>query len=111
MKDITRFLLTVFLFCLLITGTSCISSQPGEPVMVLTTERDFGFYTTELLKAEGFNEFMSDSLSNPELSARYLDQFRLIILPAQVVSGNQKMLLEEYVREGGRLIAFSPDIH
>ncbi len=83
--------------------------KAGDPVLLLTTTHNFGFYTSELLTAEGFNAFTTDSLSDNKLTSGYLDGFRLVILPAQPVSAKQKEMLEKYVRHGGHLIAFCPD--
>ena len=109
MKNVYRFLLSGFMFSFLLTGSGCMRDKVGDPVLLLTTTHNFGFYTSELLKAEGFNVFTTDSLSDHELTSGYLDGFRLVILPAQPVSQLQKEMLEKYVRRGGHLIAFCPD--
>ena len=95
------------LFLLAATGCSKQTSVP--PILVLATENEFGTYTGELLKAEGFNEFIIDSLTSQKVTASYLKQFDLIILAESKVSFAAKEMLSEFVKKGGNLIAFRPD--
>ena len=93
----------------LITVTACTKTHMAAPILILSSEHHFGFYTEELLRAEGFNEFITDSLSNPGFSLKYLEKFSIVIIPGQPVSEKQKVVFDKYVRDGGHLIAFSPD--
>ena len=77
--------------------------------MVLTTNAGFGTYTAEILKAEGFNEFQMDSLSDIKISKTYLEKFDLVILTEKNITPEEKNLLTNYVGNGGNLIAFRPD--
>jgi len=79
------------------------------PILILATNFNFGSYTCEILKAEGFNEFTLDSLNSKSISISYLKQFDLVILGECKVDKQKKVLLVEFVKTGGRLIAFHPD--
>jgi len=88
---------------------SCSQQSSVPPILVLATENEFGTYTGEMLKAEGFNEFCMDSLASQKVDKSYLKQFDLIILAESKISQSEKELLSEFVKNGGNLIAFRPD--
>ena len=100
-------LLTGIIF--LLAALSCSQQTSVAPILVLATENEFGTYTGELLKAEGFSEFIIDSLTSRKVNASYLKQFDLIILAESKVSQAAKEILSEYVKKGGNLIAFRQD--
>ena len=77
--------------------------------MLLAGSNDFGAYTGEILKAEGFNEFFTDSAESKKISRSFLAQFDLIILTEQTDDRQTWNLLRKYIRGGGNLIAIQPD--
>ena len=95
----------------LITGTSSIYAlEPAQvPILVLETPTEFGRYTGEILRAEGFNEFQVASPSASEVTLTYLNQFDVVILTETKLSSAQRDLIGSYVEAGGNLIAFRPD--
>jgi hypothetical protein len=99
-------LLIFFLFFVLM---SCSTQPSTSPILILATNLGFGTYTAEILKAEGFNEFQMDSLSDKKISKTYLENFDLVILAETGISPQQKKMLTGYVQNGGNLIAFRPD--
>jgi hypothetical protein len=98
---------TGIMFFLAATGCSKQSSYP--PILILTGHSGFGTYTGEILKAEGFNEFMIDSLTDNKLNLAYLNNFDVVILSETAVTKSQKEMLSTFVKGGGNLIAFRPD--
>jgi hypothetical protein len=105
MRKILAFVSTA-LFAVLI---SCSEKDTIAPILILATNADFGTYTAEIVKAEGFNEYHHDSLTNTNVNLDYLQSFKLVILGKTVVSKSQSEMLYKYVRSGGCLIAFMPD--
>ena len=100
-------LLTILILFLALAG--CSRNGSVKPILILTVKNGFGNYTGEILKAEGFNEFMIDSLANHKVTTSFLSQFDIIILPEQKIDASSKKMISEYVKEGGNLIAFRPD--
>lgn len=92
-------------------GTSSIHAvEPAKaPILVLATPAEFGAYTGEILRAEGFNEFQVESPSASDLTVNYLSQFDIVILAETKLSSAQKDLFSNYLHEGGNLIVFRPD--
>ncbi len=88
---------------------NCKVEKTASPILVLATSDNFGTYTTEILKTEGFNEYIHDSLTNGKITVEYLRQFDIIILGETGINVSQKTMLSEYVKNGGNLIAFRPD--
>jgi len=107
-----KILLQSGLILLLLSFTSCNFKSTGKstpPILVLATDKDFGSYTCEILKAEGFNEFMRDSITSPGFSSGYLKKFDLVILAETGLTGSQAKILTGYVKAGGNLITFRPE--
>ncbi len=96
-------------FIFLIQALSCTSNNTKFPILILASNVDFGLYTAEILKAEGYNEFIIDSLNSGKISSSYLAHFDLVILPKCQIDPSSKKLIEKYVSDGGNLIAFRPD--
>ena len=89
----------------------CCSKQQvrhTETILVLADKAHFGQYTSEILRAEGFNHFAVDSTGN-HLDADRLKRFDVIVLTHQELTEDMARLFEQYVGEGGNLIAFRPD--
>ncbi len=66
---------------------------------------NFGTYTGEILRAEGFNEFVIDSLSGGRIDKSYLARVDLVLLAEAVSDSSCWRMISEYVRNGGNLIA------
>jgi hypothetical protein len=92
---------------LLLSG--CIHNYQPAPILILYSPSDFGNYTAEILKTEGFNEFQGDSITNPVITRNFLSKFDLVILAEAILTSDQSKLLALYVEKGGNLIAFRPD--
>lgn len=90
-------------------GVIFSSAKTLSPILVLATSSNFGIYTGEILKTEGFNEYQLDSLSDAKISLNYLKQFDVVILPETSVTPSQKEMFTTFVKEGGNLISFRPD--
>ena len=95
----------------LIVSTSSIHAVDiaRAPILVLENSADFGAYTEEILRAEGFNEFQVESPSASGLTVDYLNHFDVVILTETKLSPAQSDLISGYVHGGGNLIAFRPD--
>ena len=93
---------------LMLSGILSCSAKPESPILVLGTQ-NFGSYTGEMLKTEGFNAFQIDSFSGNRITPVYLRKFDVVILPESTVSESQKEILSGFVRSGGNLISFRPD--
>jgi hypothetical protein len=96
-------------FILFIGILSCSRKNSTSPVLVLATNSEFGTYTCEILKAEGFNEFRTDSITDPKVTLKYLQNFDLVILGKTAVSKSQVTIISDFINSGGSLIAFMPD--
>lgn len=82
--------------------------HPEAPILILESGVPYGKYTGEILKTEGFNEYIIDSLSNPAVTRDYLQKFNVVILIARDLTVKQSGTLSRYVRAGGCLIAIQP---
>ncbi len=99
----------IFLFIiLLLSSTDCSKDKTGQPILLLAGSNDFGAYTGEILKAEGFNGYITDSINSKIISKSFLAQFDLIILTEQPDDRRTWNSLKQYVRRGGNIIAFQP---
>jgi hypothetical protein len=95
---------------ILLSGViSCSVKFKTAPLLLLATYPDFGAYTEEILKTEGFNEIAVDSLEGEKLSESFITQFDLVILAESKINPDKIILLREYVKKGGKLIALHPD--
>ena len=86
----------------------CSNEKSVQPILILASHNNFGTYTGEILKAEGFNEFITDSLGSRKVSKTFLSQFDQIILTEQVNDEQTWNIFRRYVRKGGNLITFQP---
>ena len=91
------------------SGTTYAKIHQDFPILVLTSDQDFGEYAGEILKAEGFNEFVMEKLSDSKVTMDYISGFDIVILPETKLSKYQLAMLSGYVKNGGNLIAFRPD--
>jgi hypothetical protein len=88
------------------------SSQLGSaPVLVLASKaganNPFGPYLTEILRAEGLNCFQQAWLDDVDAAA--LRRFDTVLLAETELGAPAVEMLEDYVVQGGRLVAMRPD--
>ena len=105
---IRHFVPMLLLIGLFIVKTNYAAANAHDPILVLATDRNFGSFTGEILKTEGFNEFRMDSLTD-KTKLSYLKKFDVVVLAETSVTDLQMEMLDRYVKEGGSLIAFRPD--
>jgi hypothetical protein len=105
----TRFVVMLFFIISIWIKDSYAMKDQFSPILVLAKQENFGLFTGEMLKAEGFNEFQMDSLSGINVSLKYLKKFDIVILAETALSAAQQKMLTGYVKWGGNLIAFKPD--
>jgi hypothetical protein len=87
---------------------SGLAQGPGGPILVVVDPGDpFGDYYSEILRAEGLNEFASVSASS--LNAATLAGHDVVVLASMTLSTAQVQTLTDWVGAGGRLIAMRPD--
>ena len=84
-------------------------SDPLAPILVLATDENYGTYTCEILRAEGFTSFVRDSIMGSNVNEAYLRSFDIVILAETSVTKEAADELTDYVKSGGNLIAFRPD--
>jgi hypothetical protein len=104
-------LLAVALLALAATpagAQSGLAQGPGGPILVVVDPGDpFGDYYSEILRAEGLNEFAAVSASS--LNAATLADHDVVVLASMTLSAAQVQTLTDWVGAGGRLIAMRPD--
>ena len=78
---VNKIIVWSFVFCIFLYN-SCApdGDRSSAPILVLATSANFGTYTGEILKAEGFNEFIIDSLTDNKITPAYLTRFDIVIL-------------------------------
>jgi hypothetical protein len=108
-KNVIRILILPVAIIIFSLISGCSGNKSCLPLLILGTNSDFGSYTGEILKAEGFNEYKMDSLNSPRVTKSYLKKFDLVILAESKAGRAAKELLFEFVKNGGNLIAFRPD--
>lgn len=106
---IKQLLNPLLVICLLIAKINYAADNTPNPILIIATDKNFGTFTGEILKTEGFNEFQIDSLTDTKMNLEYLKRFDLIILTEVSISTVQQEMFAKYVIGGGNLIAFKPD--
>ena len=81
----------------------------ADPILILASNDNFGLFTGEVLKTEGFNEFQILSPTDTKVNLGYLKKFDIIILAENILTAKLQSMFTSYVSEGGNLIAFRPD--
>ncbi len=110
MKKIITLLIHSLVAIVLLFGLMACSKEKSKlPILVIATNADFGTYTAEILKTEGFNEFQLDSIYSEKVTSSYLRQFDLVVLAKCKIKSSSRNMLRDYVNSGGNLIAFCPD--
>jgi hypothetical protein len=92
----------------LVSVVGCTKQSQFPPILILANHNEFGTYTGEILKTEGFNEFIIDSLNSLKVTASYLKRFDLVILAESKFDQAKADMISGYVKKGGNLIAFRP---
>jgi hypothetical protein len=106
----TRIFTFILVFFIVVIGIRCTKpTSASSPILVLATQENFGLFTAEILKTEGFNDFVVDSLEGKNISADRLQQYDIVILGETPLDDSQVEMFSLYVQEGGNLIAFRPD--
>jgi hypothetical protein len=102
------FINSLFVTWLIFAGFLKAAPSSNDPILIVATDKNFGSFTGEILKTEGFNEFQMDPLTD-KITLQYLKKFEVIILTEISLTNTQKEMFSRYVKEGGNLIAFKPD--
>jgi hypothetical protein len=80
---------------------------PGGPILIISSATNpFSIYLSEILRAEGLNEFAVRDIS--AISAPVLEKYDVVLLGEINVSVEQVRMLTEWVDKGGTFIAFKP---
>ena len=103
-----RNLMYPVIFVLLSGFPGCSDKIRTAPVLILATDTDFCTYTAEILKTEGFNEFVADSLSGKNITVSFLEQFDLVILAESKIGPRKLTMIRKYIKNGGKLISVHP---
>lgn len=110
MKHLYKIILSLSIITGLLYSQSInAADKENFPILILGATDHFDTYTGEILKAEGFNEFQIEAITNNNLSLAHLRKFDLIILTHTTLTARQTKALTLYVKDGGNLLAFSPD--
>jgi hypothetical protein len=111
LRAVVAALLAVALLALAATpagAQSGLAQGPGGPILVVVDPGDpFGDYYSEILRAEGLNEFAAVSASS--LNAATLAGHDVVVLASMTLSTAQVQTVTDWVGAGGRLIAMRPD--
>ena len=102
-------LILALLFCSLLSQAQKISEKNTKsPILIITSDSNpFTKYFTEILRAEGLNEF--DTIELSKVNASLLKKYDVVILGEIPISDNQVNQLSNWVGNGGLLIASKPD--
>lgn len=80
---------------------------PGGPILVISTNSNpFSRYATEILRAEGLNEFAAADIST--VTPATLTNYDVVVLGEMTLTSAQVAMLTAWVNTGGTLIAFKP---
>jgi hypothetical protein len=91
-------------------GDKNIYIDKNKPILVIISgnmQNAFGGYTSEILKAEGFNAFQIEQIDS--ITPLLLSSFDVVILTEINLSEIQAEIFRSYVSNGGHLIAFRPE--
>ncbi len=84
------------------------TTGPGGPILVISNSANpFTKYYSEILSAEGLNEFTMADLSS--VTASTLANYDVAILGDMSLTSSQVSMLSNWVSSGGNLIAMHPD--
>ena len=83
-------------------------TDPSAPILVLATDENYGSYTCEILRAEGFTSFIKDSITSSQISEAYLNSFDIVILAETSVTKEAADQLTDYVNKRRKPHRISP---
>jgi hypothetical protein len=84
------------------------SDGPGGPILVIgNASNPFSRYASEILYAEGLNEFSVMDIGS--VTASTLNNYDVVILGEMPLSAPQVIMLTNWTNSGGTLISFKPD--
>jgi hypothetical protein len=90
------------------TGAAPQNSGPGGPILVIANLLNpFTQYYSEILNAEGFNEYTVADISN--VTATTLSNYDVAILGEMTLTASQASMFTNWVNGGGHLVAMRPD--
>jgi hypothetical protein len=101
-------LVFLLVFPLALAQMGCSGPGAKVPILILSRQHNFGTYIGEILKAEGFSEFMIDSLNSGRITRSYLQQFDLVVLADQKSDRRTTDIICHYAGKGGNIIAIDP---
>src|SRR6266700_5994005 len=84
---------------------------PNQPILVVQNSGSadpYQNFVPELLTTEGLNGFQVAQL--PDLTAAFLANYDVVILPHLTLTSVQATLFQNYVNAGGTLVGFRPDL-
>lgn len=82
--------------------------RTSGPILILTSASNpFSDYYAEILRNEGFNEFVVGDISS--ISSKMLGPYDVVILGEAPLTESQAETLGDWVKGGGHLIAMRPD--
>ena len=84
---------------------------PNQPILVVQDSGSadpYQNFVPELLTTEGLNGFQTAQLA--ELTAGFLANYDVVILPHLTLTAAQATLFQNYVNAGGTLVGFRPDL-
>jgi hypothetical protein len=91
-----------------VTAPTTLDQGPGGPILVVKNNANpYSKYYTEILRAEGMNEFASADVS--ALTSTLLNQYDVVVLGEVPLTSAQVTTLTTWVTAGGNLIAMRPD--
>ena len=83
---------------------------PGGPILIVSgAVNPFSRYYAEVLRAEGFNEFLATDVSS--VTSAMLAGYDVVVLGEFPLSSVQADMFAQWVAGGGNLIAMRPDAH
>jgi hypothetical protein len=91
-------------------GNNNFFSDRIKPILIIisaNSQNEFGGYTSEILKAEGFIYFQVERID--AINSILLSSYDIVILTEISLSEIQLEIFRSYVSNGGHLIAFRPD--
>src|SRR6187549_667984 len=88
---------------LLVLLSFCSEPKSSKTILLLAQKKNFGYYTGEILRTEGLNHFVLDSVAE-NVTLDYLANFDIVILTQFKMADQSVTALTEYVNKGGNLI-------
>ena len=90
------------------TGSAPQNTGPGGPILVIANVLNpFTQYYSEILNAEGFNEYTVADIST--VTSTTLSNYDVAILGEMALTSSQANMFTNWVNGGGHLIAMRPD--